>query len=99
MPSSGMWRRVDILCEPTQDLHGDTSQKTAFFIVTALKTSNLTSLIPFWHVSVFMPILILYPFCTFYHFYHICNYVNILLYHICNFVNILCTFLIIFVIL
>jgi hypothetical protein len=25
----------------TQDLHGDTSQKTAFFIVTAVKTSNL----------------------------------------------------------
>jgi hypothetical protein len=26
----------------TQDLHGVTSQKTAFFIVTAVKTSNLT---------------------------------------------------------
>jgi hypothetical protein len=26
----------------TQDLHGATSQKTAFFIVTAVKTSNLT---------------------------------------------------------
>jgi hypothetical protein len=30
----------------TQDLHGATSQKTAFFIVTAVKTSNLT-LLPF----------------------------------------------------
>jgi hypothetical protein len=42
-----MWRCVD-LCEPTflhdlQDLHGATSQKTAFFIVTALKTSNLNT--------------------------------------------------------
>jgi hypothetical protein len=27
----------------TQYLHGATSQKTAFFIVTAVKTSNLTS--------------------------------------------------------
>jgi hypothetical protein len=26
----------------TQDLHGATSQKTAFFIVIAVKTSNLT---------------------------------------------------------
>jgi hypothetical protein len=25
----------------TQDLHGATSQKTAFFIITAVKTSNL----------------------------------------------------------
>jgi hypothetical protein len=32
----------------TQDLHGATSQKTAFFIVTALKTSNLTW---YWGVS------------------------------------------------
>jgi hypothetical protein len=28
----------------TQDLHGATSQKTAFFIVTTMKTSNLTNL-------------------------------------------------------
>jgi hypothetical protein len=28
----------------TQDLHGATSQKTTFFIVTAVKTSNLTTL-------------------------------------------------------
>jgi hypothetical protein len=27
---------------PTQALHGATSQKTAFFIVTVVKTSNLT---------------------------------------------------------
>jgi hypothetical protein len=26
----------------TQDLHSATSQKTAFFMVTAVKTSNLT---------------------------------------------------------
>jgi hypothetical protein len=26
----------------TQDLHGTTSQKTAFFVVTAVKTTNLT---------------------------------------------------------
>jgi hypothetical protein len=30
----------------TQDLHGTTSQKTTFFIITAVKTSNLTKLIP-----------------------------------------------------
>jgi hypothetical protein len=80
MPSSGMWRRVDIVWtdvseeriasifrveksaseEPTwagdcrlwtdvseerrftQDLHGATSQKTALFMDTAVKTSNLT---------------------------------------------------------
>jgi hypothetical protein len=29
----------------TQDLHGATFQKTAFFIVTAVKTSNLTQVI------------------------------------------------------
>jgi hypothetical protein len=45
MPSSGMWRRVDLVCtvvppkgRVTQDLHGAISQKTAFFIVTAVKT-------------------------------------------------------------
>jgi hypothetical protein len=57
MPSSGMWRRGSSLADfsrlkmgwyvpPkrrfTQDLLGATSQKTAFFIVTAVKTSNLT---------------------------------------------------------
>jgi hypothetical protein len=31
----------------TQDLHGATSQKTAFFIVTAVKTSNLTCITTF----------------------------------------------------
>jgi hypothetical protein len=31
----------------TQDLHGATSQKTAFFIVTAVKTSNLGILFNF----------------------------------------------------
>jgi hypothetical protein len=31
----------------TQDLHGITSQKMAFFIVTAVKTSNLTTNFPF----------------------------------------------------
>jgi hypothetical protein len=30
----------------TKDLHGTTSQKTAFFIVTAVKTSNLTNRFP-----------------------------------------------------
>jgi hypothetical protein len=49
MPCSGMWRSVDLVRidvseerQFTQDLHGATSQKTAFFIVTAAKTSNLT---------------------------------------------------------
>jgi hypothetical protein len=28
--------------DPVQEPHGVTSQKTAFFIVTAVKTSNLT---------------------------------------------------------
>jgi hypothetical protein len=72
MPSSGMWRRVDIVsavCPAhagsslaifllgrwrryvppkrrfTQDLYGVTSHKTAFFIVTAMETSDLTKLI------------------------------------------------------
>jgi hypothetical protein len=37
------WRRyVPPIRRFTQDLHGDTSQKTTFFIVTAAKTSNLT---------------------------------------------------------
>jgi hypothetical protein len=36
-----MWRRVEER-RITQDQHGATSQKTAFFIVTAVKTSNLT---------------------------------------------------------
>jgi hypothetical protein len=38
------WRRyVPPKRRLTQDLHGATSQKTAFFIVTAVKTSNLTT--------------------------------------------------------
>jgi hypothetical protein len=37
------WRRyVPPKSRFTQDLHGATSQKTAFFIVAAVKTSNLT---------------------------------------------------------
>jgi hypothetical protein len=40
------WRRyVPPKCRFKQDLHGVTSQRTAFFIATAMKTSNLTSLI------------------------------------------------------
>jgi hypothetical protein len=49
MPSSGMWRCVDLVWTDvseerlfTQDLHGVRSKKTAFFIVTAVKTLNLT---------------------------------------------------------
>jgi hypothetical protein len=39
------WRRyVPPTCRFTQDLHGATSQKTTFFIATAVKTSNLTYL-------------------------------------------------------
>jgi hypothetical protein len=48
MQSSGMWRRVDLVwtdvppeSQFTHDLHGATSQKTVFFIVTAVETSNL----------------------------------------------------------
>jgi hypothetical protein len=44
-----MWRRVDLVWTDfppkrrlKQDLHGVTSQKMAFFIVTAVKTSNIT---------------------------------------------------------
>jgi hypothetical protein len=37
------WRRyVPPKRRFTEDLHGSTSQKTAFFVVTAVKTSNLT---------------------------------------------------------
>jgi hypothetical protein len=56
MPSSGMWRRVGLLwtnvseehvasifsVEEIVNPHGDTSQKTAFFLVTAVKTSTPT---------------------------------------------------------
>jgi hypothetical protein len=56
MPSSGMLRRVhqvtnDVSGKPIASIirltrigepHGVTSQETAFFMVTALKTSNLT---------------------------------------------------------
>jgi hypothetical protein len=49
MPSSEMRCRVDRVWTDvseerqfTQDVHGSTSQKTAFFIVTAVKTSTLT---------------------------------------------------------
>jgi hypothetical protein len=45
-----MWRRVDLVWTDVseelrliQDLHGATSQNTAFFIVTAVKTSNRTN--------------------------------------------------------
>jgi hypothetical protein len=38
------WRRyVPPKCRLTQDLHGATSQKTTFFIVTAVKASNRTN--------------------------------------------------------
>jgi hypothetical protein len=47
-----MWRRVDVVWTDvseerrfTQDLHGATSQKTAFFIVTAVITSDATCVI------------------------------------------------------
>jgi hypothetical protein len=50
MPSSGMWRRLELVWTNvppkrrfTQDLHGATSQKTAFFIVNAVKTTNLNN--------------------------------------------------------
>jgi hypothetical protein len=36
-----VWLLKDFLQEP----HGDTSKKTMFFIVTAVKTSNLTMLL------------------------------------------------------
>jgi hypothetical protein len=48
MPSSGMLRRVALLRSDVppkrqllQELYGVTSQKMAFFIVTAVKISNL----------------------------------------------------------
>jgi hypothetical protein len=44
-----MWRRVDLVWTDvseerqfTQDLYDATSQKTAFFIVIAMKTTDLT---------------------------------------------------------
>jgi hypothetical protein len=52
MPSSGKWRRVDLMWTDVppkrrfiQALYDATSQKTAFFIVTDVKTSNLTNII------------------------------------------------------
>jgi hypothetical protein len=42
MPSSGMWRRIHLMERRlTQYLHCATPQNTAFFIGTAVKTSNL----------------------------------------------------------
>jgi hypothetical protein len=48
MPSSGMWHRVALVrtdiplqLQFPQQPHGVTSQKTAFFIATAMKTSDL----------------------------------------------------------
>jgi hypothetical protein len=39
------WRRyIPPKCRFKQDLHGSTSKKTAFFIVTAMKTSDLRNL-------------------------------------------------------
>jgi hypothetical protein len=43
------WRYILLKDRFTQELHGVTSQKTAFFIVTAVKTSNLTYLFLFVH--------------------------------------------------
>jgi hypothetical protein len=49
IPSSEMWCRVDLVWTDVSEerrfiqyLHNGTSQKTAFFIVTAVKTSDLT---------------------------------------------------------
>jgi hypothetical protein len=48
----------------TQDVHGDTSQKTAFFIVIVVKTSNLTqnkkcsAICPVWET---LPVVTLPP--------------------------------------
>jgi hypothetical protein len=46
------WRRyIPPKSRFTQDLHSSTSQKTAFFIVTAVKTSNRTCCCYFQHIS------------------------------------------------
>jgi hypothetical protein len=43
MASSGMLRRVVLVrTDVSEELNDITSQKTPFFIVTAVKTSNLT---------------------------------------------------------
>jgi hypothetical protein len=42
MMSTGMWSCVDPKRRFTQDLQIATYHKTAFFIVTAVKTSNLS---------------------------------------------------------
>jgi hypothetical protein len=44
MPSFGVWRRVDVVdwTDVSEDRIASTPQKTAFFIVTAVKTSNPT---------------------------------------------------------
>jgi uncharacterized protein YqcC (DUF446 family) len=42
MVSSGMLRRVALVRTTQPQPHGVTSQKTPFFIVTAVKTSNFT---------------------------------------------------------
>jgi hypothetical protein len=47
---SWRWRRyVPPKCRFIQDLHSATSQKTAFFVVTAVKTSNLIKQRCVWH--------------------------------------------------
>jgi hypothetical protein len=42
MKNAVFWDVAPCRTRYTRDLHGVTSQKTAFFIVTAVKTSNLT---------------------------------------------------------
>jgi hypothetical protein len=42
MPSSGMLRRVALVTDVSEEPHGVSAQKTAFFIATVVKTSNLT---------------------------------------------------------
>jgi hypothetical protein len=44
MVSSGLLRRVALVRTDVSEEHGVTTQKTPFFIVTAVKTSNLTNL-------------------------------------------------------
>jgi hypothetical protein len=45
MVNAVFWNVAPCISWFAQDLHGVTSQKTSFFIVTAVKTSNLTQCI------------------------------------------------------
>jgi hypothetical protein len=69
-----MWRHVDLVwtdvppkCWFIQDLYGATSQNMAFFIVTAMKTSNLLRWMTDWRLAAMQGLFETHPFLTYRH--------------------------------